>query len=177
MSTKLSPEERDAVIKTVYGEARGEGEAGMLAVAHVIRNRMMDHRWPSNAVSVVQQRLQFSTWNANDPNAEKIRNLSPKNKFYMTIGHLVDRVWAGDFDPTKFAVYYYAPRGMKGRKAPKWWNDAMKETGVQIQIGNHFFTGRVKKDKPVVAKAPKIIVASTTPKPSRKTTPKRPRVA
>jgi spore germination cell wall hydrolase CwlJ-like protein len=146
----LTPEQRDAIIKTIYGEARGEPEKGMRAVAHVIKNRTADYRWPKDPEEVVKQRLQFSSWNTNDPNYAKIQALSPNNTFYQTIGHIVDEVWAGEADLTKGAVYYYAPAGMPGRKAPSWWPTAVAESGGQIQIGGQFFAGKVHTTKPSV---------------------------
>src|SRR5438309_1178832 len=108
MST-LTPKQRDAVIRTVFGEARGEPEKGMAAVAHVIKNRTMDKRWSADAYAVVTQRAQFSSWNRNDPNYTKIQSMPTNNPFYLSIGHIVDAVWDSVADPTNSAVYYYAP--------------------------------------------------------------------
>ena len=44
----------------VYHEARGEAEAGRLAVAAVTLNRVRDPRFPSSICEVVWQRKQFS---------------------------------------------------------------------------------------------------------------------
>src|SRR4051812_4814289 len=123
MST-LTAMQRDAVIRTIFGEARGEPEAGQIAVAHVIKNRTADKRWSADAYAVVTQRNQFSSWNKNDANYSKIHSLPENNQFYMAIGHMVDAVWASPADPTRGAVYYYAPAGMPGRKAPNWWPSA-----------------------------------------------------
>ena len=147
MST-LTPEQRDAIVKTIYGEARGEPEKGMRAVAHVIKNRTADVRWSDDPEAVVKQKLQFSSWNSNDPNYAKIQALKPNNTFYQTIGHIVDDVWNGETDFTNGAVYYYAPAGMPGRKAPKWWPTAVAESGGQIQIGGQFFAGKVHLTRP-----------------------------
>ena len=38
----ITEQDIDTVARTVYGEARGEGTDGRLAVAHVIQNRLMD---------------------------------------------------------------------------------------------------------------------------------------
>jgi spore germination cell wall hydrolase CwlJ-like protein len=43
------------VAVAVYFEARGEPTAGQVAVAHVIRNRIEDPRYPDNACDVVKQ--------------------------------------------------------------------------------------------------------------------------
>lgn len=43
------------VAVAVYFESRGEPVAGQVAVAHVIRNRIEDPRYPDNACDVVKQ--------------------------------------------------------------------------------------------------------------------------
>lgn len=53
--------------RTIYGEARGEGDDGMKAVAHVILNRVTDGRWGPSLGSVCLAPYQFSCWNLNDP--------------------------------------------------------------------------------------------------------------
>jgi conjugal transfer mating pair stabilization protein TraG len=144
MSTPISAADLDAVVRTIYGEARGESEKGMIAVAYVIKNRTEDKRWPSSPEKVVKQKYQFSSWNANDANLKVITSLSPNSAFYKNIANIVKSVWAGSVtDPTNGSVYYFAPAGMPGRKAPKWWPDAVAESKGQIQIGNHFFAGKV----------------------------------
>ena len=56
----------------VWREARGEDYEAKVAVASVIRNRQKDLRWPSTLSEVVLQPLQFSSFNANDPNAVRL---------------------------------------------------------------------------------------------------------
>ena len=59
------------VAKTIYGEARGEGIRGMVAVACVIRNRVQHPRvrwWGTGWAGVCEAPFQFSCWNLNDPN-------------------------------------------------------------------------------------------------------------
>jgi len=51
----------------VYHEARSESFDGQYAVAHVVINRVQDHRWPDTICDVVKQRrskrsCQFSWW-------------------------------------------------------------------------------------------------------------------
>lgn len=58
------------VAKTILAEARGEGRAGMYAVAACIKVRAKN-RGLSYA-QVCLQPYQFSCWNANDPNRSKM---------------------------------------------------------------------------------------------------------
>lgn len=57
----VDPIELDAVSRTIYGEARGEGEPGMQAVANVILNRAKLAN--ARPLDVVKAPKQFSTWN------------------------------------------------------------------------------------------------------------------
>ena len=50
------------VALAIYFEARSEPDAGQIAVAHVIRNRIEDPRYPDNACDVVKQGYY---WNGN----------------------------------------------------------------------------------------------------------------
>ena len=50
------------VALAIYFEARGEPDAGQIAVAHVVRNRIEDPRYPNNACDVVKQGYY---WNGN----------------------------------------------------------------------------------------------------------------
>jgi spore germination cell wall hydrolase CwlJ-like protein len=58
----------------IWREARGESLQGKIGVAWCIRNRMTDQRkrWPATPGAVVLQPLQFSCFNAWDPNAVKL---------------------------------------------------------------------------------------------------------
>ena len=64
---------------TIFGEARGEKRAGRDAVANVILNRTMlrsngvgPASWGRSVKDVCLAKLQFSTWNADDPNRAKL---------------------------------------------------------------------------------------------------------
>lgn len=56
----------------VWREARGEGFLGKRGVAHVIRNRASEPSWWGHDIrTVILKPYQFSSFNANDPNADK----------------------------------------------------------------------------------------------------------
>jgi N-acetylmuramoyl-L-alanine amidase len=66
------------VAKTIYGEARGEGIRGMVAVACVIRNRVQHPRvrwWGTGWIGVCTADFQFSCWNVNDPNRRLLESI------------------------------------------------------------------------------------------------------
>jgi len=66
------------VAMTILGEARGEGKAGMYAVACVIAQRSIEWKRngkPITPKQVCLQEWQFSCWNKNDPNRKKLPTL------------------------------------------------------------------------------------------------------
>ena len=61
---------------TLWGEARSEGEQGMIAVGNVIMNRVAAKSWYGDHIKgVCLKEWQFSCWNDNDPNKQKILEL------------------------------------------------------------------------------------------------------
>lgn len=58
-------QELDIFARTLWGEARGESDAGMQGVANVIMNRAHDakSRFPKTVAGVCLQPRQFSVWN------------------------------------------------------------------------------------------------------------------
>lgn len=64
--------DRDTLLLTLLGEARGEEVEGRISVGCVIRNRVKDERWPDTFKDVCLQRWQFSCWNDTDPNYRKL---------------------------------------------------------------------------------------------------------
>ena len=144
-STQLSDADRDATIRTIYGEARGETAEGQMAVANVIRNRTNDPRWPNTATGVVRQGngSQFNAWRPSDPNFNTIQGLSRDSQEYRNIGNIVDGVFSGrSGDNTGGSVNYYNPNTVR---QPEWWNRSVNQAGGSISIGNHLFAGDPSK--------------------------------
>lgn len=133
-----STDDRDYGIRTLLGEAAGEGQQGMAAVAHVIMNRMGSKRFGYGSVKeAVLAEKQFSAWNSgaggNDPTRWDTNSAQ-----YKRAAAVWDAVTQGHHvDPTGGATHYYSPKGMKGGAAPDWWNEEAKNG--QIKVGNHLF--------------------------------------
>lgn len=131
-------EDRDFGIRTLLGEAAGEGQQGMAAVAHVVMNRMGSKRFGYKTVKdAVLADKQFSTWNTgeggNNPN-----KWDPNSAQYKRAAEVWDAVTQGrHVDPTGGSTHYYSPKGMKSGRAPDWWNEEAKNG--EIRIGNHVF--------------------------------------
>ena len=62
-----SDEDITWLAKNVYFEARNQGIAGQLAVAHVTLNRAADRRYPNNVKDVVTQGLTRNSWRDGKP--------------------------------------------------------------------------------------------------------------
>jgi N-acetylmuramoyl-L-alanine amidase len=65
--------DRDAIGLTLYGEGRGEGIQGLIAIAWVLRNRVRLGRWGTTYEAVCLAPKQFSCWNAKDANSSILK--------------------------------------------------------------------------------------------------------
>jgi spore germination cell wall hydrolase CwlJ-like protein len=128
----------DIMVRTVYGEARGEIPAGQIAVAWCIRNRAeLDlHRdgkpdwWGEGIAGVCQKPYQFSCWLPADPMFPKIRNA--RTAQLAACLQACFSVLGGEApDPTGGATHYYA----SSIAAPAW---AVGRTPIAV-IGAHRF--------------------------------------
>jgi N-acetylmuramoyl-L-alanine amidase len=122
---------------TIWGEARGEGEDGMRAVGHVIKNRMKSDRFGDDVASVVWKRKAFSCWNPHDPNRNKMRELAklPKNSIEYKRWKLAKKIAAEilsnrSHDPTHGALFYHTKNIKPG------WADSAKAVA---KVANHIF--------------------------------------
>ena len=132
----------EVLAKTIYGEARGEGQKGMEAVACVIMNRVKAQQWFTGYV-IVQghkipsicetclKRLQFSCWNKSDPNYEKLQKLNVSDQLYVQCLEIAQRAISGHLqDFTNGAVYYHTKQ-----IEPLW---AKEKTPCYV-LKNHIF--------------------------------------
>jgi N-acetylmuramoyl-L-alanine amidase len=118
--------------RTVWGEARGEGAAGMAAVAHVLLNRVKDGRWGNTLAAVCLAPWQFSCWNAGDPNRRKMLELDETDALFTECVAAVGNAPSMD-DPTHGATHYYNPAGVI--TTPAWVAGATPTA----KVGHHLF--------------------------------------
>jgi spore germination cell wall hydrolase CwlJ-like protein len=130
--------DRDVLARTLWGEARGEGVAGMIAVAWSIRNRVDDGKdkswWGEGYTGVCQKPYQFSCWNKNDPNYPFLSGARqiPFRELAQCRA-AADQVMDGKVpDPTRGATHYYAT---SMAKAPTWSLGAKRT----LTLGHHIF--------------------------------------
>lgn len=133
--------------RTIWGEARGEGDIGMEAVASVIMNRANSKItwWGDDVRSVCLARWQFSCWNDSDPNREKLMSVTVSDMQFSDALHIAAIALNSLLvDPVQGATSYYDARMPE---APKW---AEGRTPV-TQIGHHlFFVDPLPKSPPPV---------------------------
>jgi spore germination cell wall hydrolase CwlJ-like protein len=131
----------------VWGEARGESRLGRVAVAWVAKNRALSSGRPLRRV--ILQPWQFSSFNANDPNREKL--LDPiafsSHQSWDDCFHDAAAALAGiDPDPTGGATHY-CTAALWGGPTPaghriQWYHLIEIEAGRTVEtarIGHHVF--------------------------------------
>lgn len=131
----------DVLARTIYGEARGEGLAGMEAVASVVINRVRfarkrgGHWWGNTVEKVCKAKYQFSCWNKDDCNFDIINKVDASDKIFAMCKRIARRAVCGALaDRTRGAMFYH------NRKVnPLWAKCAIPCE----EIGNHVFYSKL----------------------------------
>jgi spore germination cell wall hydrolase CwlJ-like protein len=128
--------ELNCLALNIYFEARGEPLQGMLAVGHVVMNRVASPRFPRRVCGVVKQggfkqrhRCQFSWWC--DGQSDRPRNRRAWKEAIFA-AKLIRRGMTAD--PTRGALWYHADY-----VAPIWSQDFDRSS--RLRIGRHIFYG------------------------------------
>ena len=61
IGSEVYGDEKKCLTENIYFEARGQGQAGWLAVAQVTLNRVEDRRFPNTVCEVVKQGLTYAS--------------------------------------------------------------------------------------------------------------------
>ena len=127
----------DVLARTIWGEARSEGSAGMQAVANVVLNRvaMAARRgkfwWGNNIIQVCQKPYQFSCWNRSDPNFQKLMKVGKSNPYFAAALEIARRAVDAELeDITGGATHYHADY------VSPYWVKSNKPSAI---IGRHLF--------------------------------------
>jgi spore germination cell wall hydrolase CwlJ-like protein len=130
----------DTLARTLWGEARGEGEVGMAAVAAVIRNRIdvsaaHDGRywWGNDWISVCRAKAQFSCWNPGDPNRPKLQAVDDSDVAFSLAKQVAADAIAGRIQDPTFGATSYKVASLPW---PQAWGRPRQRL---ITIGNHAF--------------------------------------
>jgi spore germination cell wall hydrolase CwlJ-like protein len=140
-------EEVDILARTLLGEARGEGDAGMAAVAAVVANRVgrgarYARKWgrphplygDGTFKSACLAKKQFSCWNANDRNRDFIAGLDLAQ--YPGATGIAEATVAGTVtDTTGGATHYLTEAAFLASPDDHW----CRKNPPLCQIGSHLF--------------------------------------
>ena len=130
--------EIDVLARTMWGEARGEGDIGLEAVANVVLNRVKvadahngKYWWGHSIITVSQKPYQFSCWNRSDPSYQKLKDVDESNIYFKTCLRIARRAVIGKLeDHTNGATHYHADY-----VSPHW----TKGEEPTVIIGHHIF--------------------------------------
>ena len=123
----------DIMARTIWGEARGEGRDGKLAVGWAIVNRQLSGRWfaGDSLTKTCMKHRQFSCWNRDDPNRQKLAMLTLKDPTFRECVWAAAAALAGtEPDPTGGATHYHHEA-----IRPAWADDSK----VTAKIGKHVY--------------------------------------
>jgi spore germination cell wall hydrolase CwlJ-like protein len=101
--------DQEIMARTAMGEARGEGEEGMIAVLWTVVNRFKAEKWFSGLTlaGTCLKRQQYSCWNPSDVNYAYIANITPDIGLFRTALTLAAGVITGGMpDNTQGATHY-----------------------------------------------------------------------
>lgn len=117
---------------TIFMEASNQGEEGMIAVAHVLMNRVSDGHWGHSVSEVCLWPSQFSSWNTMDQNRQRMAKIPDTDPIWVKARSIMQAALAdvGE-DPTLGACFYFAD----SIPIPDW----AKRMTKTVQIGNHIF--------------------------------------
>lgn len=100
----------DILARTAWGEARSQGVEGMIYVCLAILNRWRTrHRREHTIAGVCTEPWQFSCWNPDDPNREKLLSVGLSDAYfrgaYIAALSAFEMLEGGE-DPTKGSDHY-----------------------------------------------------------------------
>jgi cell wall hydrolase len=118
-----------------YGEARGEGGVGILAVLHVVLNRAL--RLDTTLKHEALRKRQFSCFNDEDPNRNNLLTADIRSPNAWAAVDAVCSIFEAGFttDPTHGATHYY----VEHMENPPAWGRGHAEWKETVVIGAHVF--------------------------------------
>ena len=121
---EIDPDELSCLARNIYYEARGEGEVGMRAVAHVTLNRVRSPLFKNTICGVVHQPYQFS-W-------VRMEKSNPRGSTWEMAQNIAEDVYLGQgpADNTGGATYFHAKS-----VRPSW----TRRLTYTVTIGRHVF--------------------------------------
>jgi len=128
----------DVLARTIWGEARGESGQGREAVANVVINRARRRRkqFGLSVEDVCRKPWQFSCWNPNDPNRNKLERVTLNDPVFPACLYIARRAMSGNLpDRTQDSTHYHLDN-----IAPNW----SQGHAPAVRIGRHWFYNDVR---------------------------------
>lgn len=128
--------DQELLAECLYKEARGEGEAGMLAVGCVIRNRV-NSGW-GDWHHVITAKNQFSSMSV--PSDPQYGLQPPESPSWSTAQRLAEIIYNGDSEDVTNGALYYA--NLKTATSGWFFNSIVKNPTIHpptATIGRHSF--------------------------------------
>lgn len=122
----VDPQELVCLSNNIYHEARGESQAGQIAVGYVTLNRVEKPNFGGTICEVVHDKGQFS-W-TEDGKSDAIKN---REAYVRSMRIAINVIQGIEPDPTQGATYFYNPNIAQ----PKW----SRAFTVSAVIGRHKF--------------------------------------
>lgn len=132
----LTPYQRDILIRTALGEARGQGVEGMADVIQVIMNRAASGKYPSDPARAALQDRQFSAWNEIGNGGNNPGQFRTSDPIYRQAEQALNAVLSGNRpDYTGGAWDYHAP------SVTPYWASSKNQYGT-IERNGHIYYPR-----------------------------------
>lgn len=132
LNLMITPEAFECLTLNAYHEARGESSEGIIAVSHVVLNRVLSREYPDKVCDVVYQPYQFS-WTNDDISDIPSEQHSWETVQYLTLSAMALYIRGDDYsDGSK---WYHAKH-----VSPKW----SQKASVTADIGNHIFFAKLE---------------------------------
>lgn len=135
----------DILARTIWGEARGESVKGMEAVAMVIMNRFVRAArwtlkgkkiwWGGTIREICLKPYQFSCWNTNDPNRQKLNSVDEQDQAFVICKRIARRAVNGALQDQLEGATHYHSKGI----TPYW----SLGKAPCCEIGNHIFYNNI----------------------------------
>lgn len=143
MPIEYSDSDVELLARTLYGEARDQGEEGMTAVGNVVLNRLNKKSWYGDSIEeIIKMPYQFSVFNPEtkpdefeqDDNYKATISVTIDDPEYIAAREIALGLLEGKIqDNTGGATHYYNPD-----EANPSWIDSPKMKSLK-KIGDHSF--------------------------------------
>lgn len=133
---KLTAPDWSCLVRTLFGEVRGQGEAEVKAVVGVIKTRRASGQWGHTICDVVHAPRQFSAYNRGDPNRRAMYSRGVEQSAEWQ--RLADIAWNSLSADDQGYSHYVHPRLLRklyGKDRPAWWRGC----GSERRIGDGLF--------------------------------------